>query len=83
MLYLLKNPDIRPLNDAIAVKCENGGVDDHEFITSQVVYCKKLHKIHKFYDTKEFEYCEDNLGILLYYQILNFKRLSFTTTFNW
>ena len=49
----------------MAVQCDLGGVNDHQFQSKRVVKCVKSKQIHKFYDKEEFYQCEHNYQLIL------------------
>ena len=62
---MIQNPPIKTV-----VKCEHGSSDDHGFITDRVVKCLKSQRIHKYYDSEEFEGCKHNFELIRRLELL-------------
>ena len=66
--YLIDNP-IRHEPFKMAIRCDKASEGDHEVLNHRVVKCK-TGKVHKFYDTEEYEQAVPNYDLVKRLELL-------------
>ena len=83
--YLIDNPIRLEVPLAMAVRCDSASEHDHVVLSQRVVKCVATGKVHKFYDTEEYEQSTPNYDLIKRLDLLpdaNLKTLSIDGRFS-